>query len=107
MTGASNDFEKATSIARNMVCRYGMYPDLGVVVYDFHNPAAYSQKTAFIIDMAIKSILDQALATATKILQDNRDKLDKLALALLKEETLSAAQIYELLDIAPRGNHNF
>lgn len=104
MTGAYSDFVKATEIARNMVCRYGMYPDLGVVVYDPQSPSAYSQQTAFNIDMAIKSLLDQAMAKARKILEDNRDKLDKLAAELLEKETLYAADIYKLLDIESRGD---
>jgi cell division protease FtsH len=105
-TGASNDFEKATSIAHKMVCRYGMSEKLGQVIYDKNATGySYSGETARIIDQEIKTILDQEYARATQIILDNRDKLEKLAQAALEKETLYADEIYELLGITPRESH--
>lgn len=102
-TGAANDFEKATEIARRMVCTYGMTPELGMVVYrQRQGEYQYSQKTAERIDEAVKGLLDQAYAKVKELLQNNRDKLEKLALALYDKETLFAHEIYELLGIKPR-----
>ncbi|KKP29822.1 MAG: ATP-dependent zinc metalloprotease FtsH [candidate division TM6 bacterium GW2011_GWF2_30_66] len=106
-TGAYSDFKVATDMARDMVCYYGM-SDLGIAVYrqgdaDF----AYSQKTAEKIDEQVNKILDESYNRAKDILQQNRDKLDKLAEALLARETMFAGEVYELLGVEPRIEHKF
>lgn len=106
-TGAYSDFKMATDMARDMVCNYGM-SDLGIAVYkqgdaDF----AYSQKTAEKIDEQVDKILNESYNRAKDILQQNRDKLDKLAETLLIKETMFAGEVYELLGIEPRIEHKF
>lgn len=106
-TGASHDFEVATGIARDMVCRYGM-SSLGKVVYTQHEGSfAYSQKTAEQIDIEVKQMIDQTYAKAIDLLKINRDKLDLLANVLLEKETLHAGEIYTLLGIESRQEHKF
>ncbi|MBN1549446.1 ATP-dependent zinc metalloprotease FtsH [Candidatus Babeliales bacterium] len=102
-TGAANDFEKATDIARSMVVRYGMSGALGTVHYS-QQPGefVYSQKTAELIDTEVRNIIDGCYQRAKQIITDNRDKLETLAAALLEKETLQSGEIYELLDIKPR-----
>lgn len=103
-TGAYSDFKKATEIARSMVCLYGMTDVLGKRVYldTYDTKGGYSQKTFEKIDNEITRILDEQYDRAMQMLRDNRDKLDKLSLALLDKETLYASEIYELLGIEPR-----
>lgn len=103
-TGAYSDFKKATEIARSMVCYYGMTDALGKRVYldTYDTKGGYSQKTFEKIDNEITRILDEQYNRAMQMLKDNRDKLDKLSLALLDKETLYASEIYELLGIEPR-----
>lgn len=107
-SGCSNDFERATSFARSMVCLWGMSDKLGNVTYN-QTPTGYyySQSTAQKIDDEVKAILDECYQEAMKILADNREKLDKLALTLLDKELLSAEEIYQLLEISPRVVHSF
>lgn len=103
-TGAHSDFKGATEIARSMVCYYGMSDKLGKRVYmdSYERKGGYSEKTYEMIDSEITRILNEQYALATKMLQENRDKLNTLATALLDRETMYAAEIYELLGIAPR-----
>jgi len=102
-TGAYSDFKAATDIVRRMVCYYGMSEKLGPVIYGQQNgDYAYSQKTAEQIDEEVKSIIEVCYKKAYQMLVDNRDKLDKLANALLEKETMYASEIYELLGITPR-----
>lgn len=102
-SGASDDFQKATDIARKMVCNYGMTDELGPVVYaQGRGDFTYSQKTAEKIDEVVHKILREAQEKTYDLLQKNRDKLDKLAHALLEQETMYADQIYALLGIKPR-----
>lgn len=104
-TGASNDFARATDIARAMVCRYGM-SDLGHVVYgQSYHDFNYSEKVREQIDQEVKKILDNAYDATTELLKINRDKLDLLAQELLQKETLYAHEVYELLGITPREDH--
>jgi cell division protease FtsH len=107
-TGASSDFKSATSIARSMVCAYGMSDSLGKMVYpETYNgrTLGYSQKTFEKIDQEIKDILDQQYDIVMKMLADNRDKLNLLSETLLEKETMYASEVYELLGIEPRENH--
>lgn len=105
-TGAYSDFKVATETARSMVCYYGMTEALGKRVYldTYDVKGGYSQKTFEKIDTEITKILDEQYDRAMVLLRENRDKLDKLAEALLDKETLYAADIYELLGIEPRDD---
>jgi cell division protease FtsH len=106
-TGASRDFETATEIARDMVCRYGM-SDLGKVVYAQHEGSfAYSQKTAEQIDLEVKCMIDASYAKAIDMLKTHYDKLNILAETLLERETMHAGEIYTLLGIESRQEHRF
>lgn len=105
-TGAYSDFQAATSIARDMVCRYGMSEKLGPIVYSQQQgDFVYSQETAHKIDEEVRRIIEECEQEATKLLKDNRDKLDKLAETLLEKETMYASEIYELLGIESREDH--
>ncbi len=111
-SGAAADIEHATKVARAMVCAYGMSDKLGVVQYgeradhiylgrDITRNESFSEETAREIDLEVKRLVMEAKATATKILTDHRDELDKLANALLEKETLDAAEIRALLGMPP------
>jgi len=104
-TGASNDFEKATQYAYAMVCNYGM-SKLGPVVCD-QSKVRLSPEMAFKVDTEVRSIVDTCYADTIKLLRDNRDKLDKLAHALVEKETMQSNEVYELLGITPRMEHKF
>lgn len=105
-TGAHSDFQTASAIARAMVCRYGMSEQLGTIVYEADGHGfPYSQHTAQLIDSEVKRIVQECYARAEKILTDERPRLDKLAEALLDRETMTAQEIYELLDIPSREQH--
>jgi cell division protease FtsH len=103
-TGAVSDFASASSIARKMVCEYGMSNELGMVVYDSSLKDGYfmSQKTSEQIDMAVHQIINTCYAQAKEIIIKNRDKLDILAQGLLEKETLYINEICELLGLEPR-----
>jgi cell division protease FtsH len=102
-TGASNDFEQATQIARSMVTMYGMSDQVGMVELekeggnvDQYGTKPYSDETAARIDQAVKAILDEGHKTAVKVVQENRAKHKLIAEALLKYETLNEKQIMSL-----------
>ncbi|WP_074710625.1 ATP-dependent zinc metalloprotease FtsH [Nitrosomonas eutropha] len=107
-TGASDDLARATDIARAMVLRYGMSEAIGNVVYDreqmtylqtnYPMPQSrdYSEETAHKIDLTVRTLLDQALERAIKILDMNRALLDQTAVQLLETETLNEPEIEEL-----------
>lgn len=112
-TGASNDFERATKLARAMVTRYGMSESLGTMVYeDTEQDMFYggrmaaktvSEATQQKVDNEIRAILDQQYALARKLLEENRDKVEKMAQLLLEWETLDADQVNDIMDgIDPR-----
>lgn len=104
-SGAYSDFVKASEIVRNMVCKLGMSESVGPVVYgQGQSDYVYSQKTAEKIDLEVQTILDKCYDDSYKLLEENRDKLDKLAQALLEKETLYSEEIYELLGLEPRGD---
>lgn len=104
-TGAGSDFQNATKIAHNMVCHYGM-SDLGPVIYSSkHDSFEYSSKTAGLIDEEVRKIVTTCYERATSLLTEHREKLDKLAQALLEKETLYAQEVYELLSLEPRADH--
>ena len=104
-TGASNDIQQATGVARNMVTRYGMSDKLGTVLYgsehssdevflgrDFSSGKNYSEQTASVIDDEIRSIISTSYDRCKKILTDNIDKLHFVANFLLKNETMDDEQ---------------
>lgn len=108
-SGASGDIRQATSLARRMVCEWGMSEELGMVEYgepreevflarDISKSKNYSEQTAQKIDNEIKRIIDNAYAEAKRILTENRDKLELIATALLEYETLDGAQIADLIE---------
>ncbi|MDZ4019912.1 ATP-dependent zinc metalloprotease FtsH [Pseudomonas sichuanensis] len=108
-TGASNDIMRASQIARNMVTKWGLSEKLGPLMYAeeegevFLGRSAGSQhasvsgETAKMIDSEVRAIIDQCYATAKQILTDNRDKLDAMAEALMKYETIDADQIDDIM----------
>lgn len=108
-TGASNDIMRASQIARNMVTKWGLSEKLGPLMYAeeegevFLGRSAGSQhasvsgETAKLIDSEVRSIIDQCYATAKQLLTDNRDKLDAMAEALMKYETIDADQIDDIM----------
>jgi cell division protease FtsH len=102
-TGAANDIEKATELARSMVCEYGM-SDLGPIAFgkkeeqiflgrEIAQHRDYSEDTAIRIDQEVKKIISEQYARAEKIIRENKDALVRLAEALLEHETLDAVQI--------------
>ena len=103
-TGASNDIEKATSIARRMVTEFGMSADIGAVKLgqasgevflgrDMGHQRDYSDAVAESVDAQVKKLIDQAHTEAWKVLMDNREILDRLATELLEKETLDHTQL--------------
>ena len=107
-TGASNDFERATEIARNMVTRYGMSDELGPMVYGENDGEIFlgrsvttqknvSESTMQKVDEEIRKIIDSQYAVARKLLEDNRDKVEAMAKALLELETIDADQIADIM----------
>jgi len=107
-TGASNDFERATQIAREMVTRYGMSEALGPMVYGENEGEVFlgrsvtthknvSEATMQKVDAEIRRILDEQYAQATKILTENRDKVEAMTAALLELETIDAEQIADIM----------
>ena len=106
-TGASNDIEKATSIARRMVTEYGMSAGLGAVKLgqasgevflgrDMGHQRDYSDAVAFSVDEEVRRLIDQAHTEAWKVLNSNRAILDRLATELLDKETLDHNQLAEI-----------
>ncbi|MDP9032106.1 MAG: ATP-dependent zinc metalloprotease FtsH, partial [Pseudomonadota bacterium] len=108
-TGASNDIMRASQIARNMVTKWGLSEKLGPLMYAEEEgevflgrggggqAASFSGETAKLIDSEVRSIIDQCYGTAKQILTDNRDKLDAMADALMKYETIDAEQIDDIM----------
>ena len=114
-TGASNDIERATDIARSMVTKWGLSEKLGPLKYDEAQEEVFlgksagggashvSASTQASIDAEVRSIIDECYARAKKILEDNRSKLDAMAEALMKYETIDSPQIDDIMnDKVPR-----
>ena len=106
-TGASNDFERATAMARDMVTRYGM-SDLGVMVYGENEGEVFlgrsvtqhknvSEATMQKVDAEIGRIIEQQYALARRLLEENRDKVEAMTKALLEWETIDAEQIDDIM----------
>ena len=102
-TGAANDFERATKLAREMVTKYGMSDKLGTMVYvddnqdSFLNTKSISEATQQKVDTEIKSILDEQYKIARKLIERNKRKVEAMAKALLKYETIDSDQIADVM----------
>ncbi len=103
-TGASNDMEKATKIARSMIAQYGMSEKFGLMSLEQisdpylggHSQLNCSDKTATEIEEEVKILLKQKYEEAKKLLQENRDKLDKIAKFLYEKETITGKQFMDI-----------
>ena len=109
-TGASNDFERATKMARDMVTRYGMSDSLGTMVYvDTESESIFgrnstktvSELTQQKVDAEIRMLIDSQYALARSILEQNRDKVEAMVAALLEWETIDAEQITDIMEGRP------
>ncbi|WP_425913085.1 ATP-dependent zinc metalloprotease FtsH [Pseudomonas sp. GWSMS-1] len=114
-TGASNDIMRATQLAKNMVTKWGLSEKLGPLMYAEEegevflgrsmgsNQSNVSADTAKMIDQEVRSIIDECYGIAKRLLEENRDKLDAMAEALMKYETIDAEQIEDIMNgLAPR-----
>ena len=107
-TGASNDFERATHIARDMVTRYGMTDALGPMVYAENEGEVFlgrsvtkttnmSEQTMQKVDSEVRRIIDQQYSLARKLIEDNKDKMHAMAKALLEWETIDSDQLDDIM----------
>ncbi len=114
-TGASNDIERATAIARNMVTKYGMSEKLGPLAYSEDEGEVFlgrsvtqhknvSDETAMTIDQEIRTVIDDNYRHARKVLEDNLSKLHAMAEALIKYETLDMHQLKRIMNSEPPGD---
>ncbi len=108
-TGASNDIKRATELAHNMVAKWGLSDEMGPVMYDEDESHQFlggpgqggklkSGETTTRLDKEVRKIIDGCYAQAKQILEDNRDKLDAMAEALMKYETIDAAQLKDIME---------
>jgi cell division protease FtsH len=111
-TGASNDFERATALARSMVTQWGMSDAMGPMVYGENEGEVFlgrsitthknvSEVTMQKVDAEIRRIIDEQFGLAKKLILDNRDKVEAMAKALLELETIDAEQIQDIMDGRP------
>lgn len=111
-TGASNDFERATQLARDMVMRYGMSERMGPMVYAENEGEVFlgrsvtktthmSEQTMREIDAEVRRLLDEQYAVARRLIEENRDKMEAMAKALLDWETIDADQIDDIMNGVP------
>jgi cell division protease FtsH len=111
-TGASNDIERATGLARKMICEWGMSDELGPIAYskgdtqpflgrDIQQPPNYSEATAQAIDKTIHAVVTRQYTLAKQILEHNEPALRRLAEALFEREVLSAAEVSALIEGRP------
>ena len=107
-TGASNDFERATALARDMVTRYGMTEALGPMVYAENEGEVFlgrsvtkttnmSETTMQKVDAEVRRIIDQQYKVARTLIEDNKDKMHAMAKALIEWETIDADQIDDII----------
>jgi len=112
-TGAENDIKQVTDLARAMVTRWGMSPEVGLLALSGNEEGnfleqgpvgsatrPYSEQTAQAIDQATKRVVDESYTKALDLLRSNRERLDALAAALLREESLGEAQMLEVTGLA-------
>ncbi len=109
-TGASNDIERATSVARNMVTRYGFSDKLGTVLYGHEDQQVflgrdysqgnrdYSENIASVIDSEIRALIDEGFERCEAILTEHRDKLERCAQYLIRHEKIDGPDFYKLMD---------
>jgi len=111
-TGASNDFERATEMARRMVTQWGMSDQLGPMVYGENEGEVFlgrsitthknvSEATMQSVDSEIRRIIDEQYALARKLIEDNREKVEAMAKALLEWETIDADQVNDIMEGRP------
>ena len=115
-TGASNDIDRASKLARDMVARYGMCEKLGTVSYgsdgevfigrDYQNTKSYSEKVAGTIDDEVKALVDKAYAQCAEILKRDEQKLQNVVEFLLKHETMSGKQFTDCMEGKPVTEDN-
>ena len=115
-SGATGDIKSATSLARRMVCEFGMSEKLGLIEYGEHQGEVYiardlgtrsrnySESTAELIDSEVRFLVDSAYERAMTILTENRDKLDMLTEALMEFETLEGSQVMDILEYGEMKN---
>ena len=106
--GASNDIDRATKLAKDMVARYGMCEKLGTVSYldggevfigrDYQTTKSYSEKVAGTIDDEVKALIDKAYGHCTQLLRENSEKLLELVEYLLEHESIDGAQFEALME---------
>ena len=108
-TGASNDIERATQIAKSMVTKYGMSDRIGTITLgsdndevfigrDWGHEKSYSEETAGVIDEEVKKIIDNAYAEAKNILREHRDKLDRVAEVLVEKEKITGEEFDQIFE---------
>lgn len=108
-TGASNDLERATAIARQMVCELGMSENLGPIVFgkrsdnpflgrDFHEQRNYSENIAEAIDKEIQAIIENCYEKAKEIIENSRDKMDAVVNVLIEKETIEREEFLEIVN---------
>ena len=112
-TGASNDIDRASQTARDMVARYGMSKKLGTISYlsddevfiggSYGKTKSYSEQVAGTIDEEVKAVIDAAYDRCIQLLTENRDKLDAVAEFLLKNENMTGDEFRAIMDAAPAG----
>jgi cell division protease FtsH len=111
-TGASDDFAKATEIARRMVTQYGMSDSLGPIQYgrgnhqvflgrDFGEDRNYSEEVAFKIDTEVRKIIDDCYSDARRILESNWDKVERMVASLLEHETVETEEVLAIMNDRP------
>jgi cell division protease FtsH len=107
-TGASNDFQRATDLAKRMVTQWGMSDELGTMVYGEEEGEVFlgrsvtthksvSEATMQKVDEEVRRIIDEQYGRARKIIEDNRDKIEAMTQALLEWETIDAEQIDDIM----------
>ena len=109
--GASNDIDRASRLARDMVARYGMCESLGTVSYlsddeifvgrDFEKTKSYSEKVAGTIDDEVKALIDKAYRHCEQLLKDNKDKMEQVVKFLLENESMSGKQFAQCMEGEP------
>ncbi|KXG44858.1 ATP-dependent zinc metalloprotease FtsH [Tepidibacillus infernus] len=116
-TGAHNDFERATSIARRMVTEFGMSEKLGPMQFghgqgqvflgrDFNREQNYSDKVAYEIDLEIRRFIEESYQRCKQVLEEHRDELELVAQTLMVKETLDADQIKQLIENGKLDDEN-
>jgi len=116
-TGASNDIEKATGIARKMVMEFGMSDRLGPMSYgrpegevflgrDYSRQQDYSDDVASVIDEEVRYLITQAHEEAREIISAHRQALERIADVLIEKETIDAAEVVELFEDVPKWEHD-